>query len=215
MGTLGAWPLVSGEVTVVECRSQILNLPVAGCGPLTAFSPAEEKRKWWAPLPGPGLKIPGMCSCIPCSSLKLYQSNKSPALTTQTVRVRLMVATTEKVPGALNDLADESHPFNWAIHIELLNKREINLNILSATVFYSLLHPFSFYLPSNICPSFSHSSFFKNSSFMESFWDNCGIFTPLPSHHRPLFSTILQLSSQFVSMTCLLFCLPERSNSEF
>ena len=106
-------------------------------------------------------------------------------------------------------------PFNWAIHIELLNKREINLNILSATVFYSLLHPFSFYLPSNICPSFSHSSFFKNSSFMESFWDNCCIFTPLPSHHRPLFSTILQLSSQFVSMTCLLFCLPERSNSEF
>ena len=124
-------------------------------------------------------------------------------------------AATEKDPGTLNDLADQGHPFNWAIHLELLNKREINPNILSATVFYSLLHPFSFYLPSNTCPSFSHSSCFKISSSVESFWDNCGIFTPLPSHHSPLFSAPLQLSSQFVSMSCLLFCLPERSNSEF
>lgn len=40
--------------------------------------------------PRPGLKIPDMRSPIPFSSLKLYQSNKTPALTMQT-RVRLMV----------------------------------------------------------------------------------------------------------------------------
>lgn len=47
-------------------------------------------------------------------------------------------ATKEKGPGTLKDPVKQSHPFDWVTHLRLVNEREINFKVLSATIFYSL-----------------------------------------------------------------------------
>lgn len=47
-------------------------------------------------------------------------------------------ATKEEGPGTLDDPVEWGHPFNRATHLGLVNGREINFKVLSATIFYSL-----------------------------------------------------------------------------
>lgn len=39
----------------------------------------------------------------------------------------------------MDEPVEQSYPFNWATHLGLVNEREINFKVLSATAFYSLL----------------------------------------------------------------------------